>query len=1065
MFNQCNYSPPKFSREIRLGLVVHGGISLAIYTHGVCQEFFHGVRGRGIYKLVKALTDSDLIVDAISGSSISGINGILLGYALANSNQHELVDFNKFTTIWRDRRNLFELLQRPNSSKLPVGALGLDNQDFYQRKLLATLITGVEQKIPRSPAEWLSTSRELDVKIVGTDYLGRVSSYIDEAGVRRESINHQVLFHLKHRQGRKEPFNPYCSDLTGQVLPSVNLPQTATTTYQALAKLCQITAGIPEHSALVSIDLVDRQNLVDRQLISWGNLTQYQGIDLDLAQHHRLYFLNGGLLANQPFTCIKKETYYRLPNHRDDIKPRLRERKLFYIDSDRLLIDSLSPQGRGEFLPEQDYRSTVFSTPISQSIDNDLRAIQEHNQKVIRYQTLLDSSELAVNSQQLLASTDRTQSQIYLRGRLFDLRDRNLPLLAQSNSDNSNSSTTAIFDQISNPQITTNRAKKYYHKLLNRFESQVVDLDVEYSIRHHFYLINRIDDILDTNPDPVSHQQLQNLSLQLSCNIKLLEVVRASIELLFKDRAVSNYFNYLVTQESSNRRLQALIYELIFRLHRFLLDSTRFNTFIPTTESGAGVEIVPVYFWLDLPELAARSGHDRWLSQSCISSVFAQMKQRILDLHQNTDLHRLIWTDRQLEYDRDLNHSFPSILKQIDLAATLLIEKSANQYTSKLLKQWHTFICLDREVYPFEYLTNLSDKELINPLGISPNNAQLGLGKGKKSQEKLANGKLYNVGGAFEKSWQTNDLIWGRLDGLNRILESIVTPQSVTAFAAFIDRETTQNNCSRAEYLDRLIMESLPQLSGLEWQTIRKHLERLAQPHLQIDRVELRHILADLVLAGHKEILTSESNSVLETADEQPGWWQLPQTSSTAQPQILTDLSAPISNPSKIGRITRQSLAKLAAQQQQFFHHQYRIGIDKLWENMPLVTLISFGTKTVLILRRILLTFFGISSPTQTMRHPLYHWLDGNLQSLYWWLQGGSIKLGAAHRRPRIILLQSLSAVTAIGGIALAFLSSPFWLLFSLPGATICWFLQTMRLKRLTPVKTTRFLPQSRRRD
>jgi len=73
------------SCEIRLGIVMYGGVSLAIYINGVAYEFFRAVRGQGIYKLVKALTDADIVVDIISGTSAGGINGILLAYALCNA--------------------------------------------------------------------------------------------------------------------------------------------------------------------------------------------------------------------------------------------------------------------------------------------------------------------------------------------------------------------------------------------------------------------------------------------------------------------------------------------------------------------------------------------------------------------------------------------------------------------------------------------------------------------------------------------------------------------------------------------------------------------------------------------------------------------------------------------------------------------------------------------------------------------------------------------------------------------------------------------------------------------
>ena len=174
MSNQRSYYQPKFLREIQLGLVVYGGVSLAIYTHGICQEFYHAVRGRGIYKLVKALTDADLVVDVISGSSAGGINGLLLGYAIANSNDREIVDFSRFAKIWRNSGDLLKLLQQPNLFKIPSPGAPTHPESFDRRSLLTTLIEGVERKLPRSTNEWFSHTRELDLAIAGTDYLGKV---------------------------------------------------------------------------------------------------------------------------------------------------------------------------------------------------------------------------------------------------------------------------------------------------------------------------------------------------------------------------------------------------------------------------------------------------------------------------------------------------------------------------------------------------------------------------------------------------------------------------------------------------------------------------------------------------------------------------------------------------------------------------------------------------------------------------------------------------------------------------------------------------------------------------
>ncbi len=1051
MSNQRSYYQPKFLREIQLGLVVFGGVSLAIYTHGVCQEFYHAVRGRGIYKLVKAITDADLVVDAISGSSAGGINGVLLSYALANSNERELVDFSAFASIWRNSGDLLKLIRKPNLFKSSSAESSLDSHSFYQRGLIAALTRGVEYKMPRSPQEWFSPSQELDLAIAGTNYLGKVDRTIDESGVHLGVKNHRTLFYLKHRQGRKEPFNPNYQE--------PNLPKSPEDTYQALAKLCQITAGTPIIFPLVEVDLQDRSNLVDRQLAIWGKLEQSYAPDLagDLSGH-KLYFLDGGLLDTSPFTCLMKETYYRLPS-------RAGRRKLFYVDPNpENLNDRVNLKGDKKSRMGQMWQATVLSIPIHQSVNNDLRKIEEHNHKVRRYQMLIDRAEAAVNSQQILESSDRTQVQIYLRGRLFDFRDRNLPWLLHSDLGAQNAHYSAIIERIDmalTDKYDRHKDRDFYHKLLTRFEPQTIDLDIEYSMRKHFYVVDRIADLLNTNIDNETNRRLQNLSKQLGCNIKLLEVVRSGIELLLKDRSVTNSFYYLINDERRDRRLPALVYEVIFRLHRFLLDETKFQTFIPDELSGSNLETVPGCFWLDLPELAAENNGDRWLSQNRISSVFAQIKQRINSLHQSSDLRRLILTDPQLEYDENSNCTFPSILKRIELAAEVSIERSRNRYTDELRKYWNTFEAIDRELYPFEYLSNLTEKQVIKPISISPDRAQLGMSQGKITQEKLGGSKLYNIGGFFKKSWRSNDLLWGRLDGLNRILEGIITPQSIVAFPNFVYRESTRTNKTPTQYLDWLLTESLPHISGAERQKIYQHLERLAQPQSRIERAELREILADLVLAGHQEILTSDVHSIVEGLDEQPGWWKLPNNVQSltdrlhSNQNIGNNPSIPASNPTTIVRIVHQSLTNLAIQQQNFFRHQYRIGVEKLWTNMPLVTLISLSTKIVLFLRNFLIEIFKLSSPSQTTRHPLYHWLDGLLQSIYWWLQGGTIEIGSVHRRSRIIFLQFLGAITAICSVILAFLLSPFWFLFALPGVASYWFLKNMRLKRLTGGKNS----------
>src|SRR5215470_846290 len=91
--------------EVRLAVVLYGGVSLAVYIHGVTREILNLVRasklfhaGRSAippagdstavyYDLLKKLSphiDLRVVVDLISGASAGGINGVMLGKALAH---------------------------------------------------------------------------------------------------------------------------------------------------------------------------------------------------------------------------------------------------------------------------------------------------------------------------------------------------------------------------------------------------------------------------------------------------------------------------------------------------------------------------------------------------------------------------------------------------------------------------------------------------------------------------------------------------------------------------------------------------------------------------------------------------------------------------------------------------------------------------------------------------------------------------------------------------------------------------------------------------------------------
>jgi patatin-related protein len=132
-------APARDVKELRLGLVCYGGVSLAIYMHGMTKEIHRAIRASVLEEhdlpsgneaaselayreLLKALraernVHTRIVVDAIAGSSAGGINGIFLAKALAHDlNQDALRD------LWFEHGNLEKIIRAPKGFRERLAA-------------------------------------------------------------------------------------------------------------------------------------------------------------------------------------------------------------------------------------------------------------------------------------------------------------------------------------------------------------------------------------------------------------------------------------------------------------------------------------------------------------------------------------------------------------------------------------------------------------------------------------------------------------------------------------------------------------------------------------------------------------------------------------------------------------------------------------------------------------------------------------------------------------------------------------------------------------------------------
>lgn len=111
-------------KELRLSLICYGGVSLAVYMHGVTKEIWHMLRSSRSYHdddnsagseeiYVKILRNIErdtgiklrIIADIIAGSSAGGINGIFLSKAIVSGQS-----LDPLTNLWLDMADVDKLL-------------------------------------------------------------------------------------------------------------------------------------------------------------------------------------------------------------------------------------------------------------------------------------------------------------------------------------------------------------------------------------------------------------------------------------------------------------------------------------------------------------------------------------------------------------------------------------------------------------------------------------------------------------------------------------------------------------------------------------------------------------------------------------------------------------------------------------------------------------------------------------------------------------------------------------------------------------------------------------------
>src|SRR5262245_8462567 len=957
------------SREVRLGIVMYGGVSLAIYIYGVAHELFRAVQGRGVYNLLKALTDSDIVVDVISGTSAGGINGILLAYALCNTR-----DFSSAATIWRRDGDIRQLLRSPHDSI--ATSVSLLNSETYYQPQLEDAFRGMGS-YAKEEEEDPSAITELDLFVTGTDVDGNVYTQFDDAGHPIDVKDHRTVFLLKHRRGRKEPFNPKWSDARSTSLPDPEI------TYQALAKLARITSCFPAAFTPVRVEHTSPgDDTADAKLQQWGK------IDKDTC------FLDGGVLDNKPFTYTTKAIFSRTAD-------RAVARTLFYVEPDPERFTVQQKQA-SNLNVVQAVLAALIGIPGYESISDDLNLLAEHNSKLDQYKRLINDLQPTYaaaigNPPSPIISTNLqpTNTELYTRSRLIAISERVVQGLLK---------TGGRYDLLKRDERElASRLVSEFDRVVLARQSEVArkqllhGFDVYFRLRRLYRLTYLIYDHLYSGAeptDPTLAQCYQEAWQACNRQIKLYEIIQAAME-AFVDEAPFDW-----KTEKSDKLWERVQGGLALLLDEGAAPAKTLPTQYPSGEAAK---------WLPQHQLSLFNDQ----LKSLADTITKQVGEKTLDLTAATEKHSLFGlTD---SYERQILAVIPNPQDPIRMA-------------------YETFEELDAQLFPIEMMAGLHEKDIIETVRISPRDAERGFSRVGFS-DKVSGDALYHFGGFFKRSWRSNDILWGRLDGLCQLVETLLkrerlaqlghnpefraairqrlTPGSSLDAKTLFPRAGEKTQTTLRQWLADLFAEDKERRqAALTESTFETKLELLIEAtQLEVLYEELPNVITDAIAekatwnrirvldekdlvalfkqtppkpapkdqdTKKNEDLPPRTNGETQNPDvttllydasawsfRSPGGQLDPLVAITAAARITQDILRAFQMPGESPlRPTDTALGR-------FFVQSYRVGAERLTQDIPTLVLLEILSRGLLVLRNCLLGVFG-ERARQISRHPLY---------------------------------------------------------------------------------------------
>lgn len=422
-------------KELRLALVCFGGVSLAIYMHGVSKEILklaraskaihfspepgHSSRQTYVYpnENVTDIPDTELVyfeilksfspelnlrvvIDTIAGASAGGMNSVFLGRAIAHDlnfdhlRHHWLIeaDVSKLTGSRKSASRWDKMISKPlinliSGKFLGKGSLSAKVKEklpallnvwdmkppFDGKHLLKLVFGGLKAMGELNEHSLLPRGHKLELFVTLTDFYGykRTIMLNDPPLITEMEHRHNLKFSYF-----KKPIDSTNTEITSD-FDDASLP--------ALSFAARATSCFP--GAFPPAQLRETDHFLKERNISWlrredfikNNFKEYShsGVNPELTS-----FLDGSILNNKPFDQAIDAIHDR---------PAFREvsRRVIYIDPNPERM-RLRPTGAPPAMLNT-LKGAMSDIPMNEPMHDDLEDIHVHNQQVLTIKAVVDS--------------------------------------------------------------------------------------------------------------------------------------------------------------------------------------------------------------------------------------------------------------------------------------------------------------------------------------------------------------------------------------------------------------------------------------------------------------------------------------------------------------------------------------------------------------------------------------------------------------------------------------------------------------------------------------------------